>query len=121
MVLVSVRDLLFRSKIQEAAARAGVPFRFAPRGAALAEAVRETGGSVLLVDLNQPGALDEVRAARGAGASRIVGFLGHLQAELMEQAAAEGVEVLTRGQLVSRLDELLRGAAAGEPGTPPAP
>jgi predicted aldo/keto reductase-like oxidoreductase len=66
---------------------------------------------VLLVDIAQPGVLDEVRTARSAGAMRVVGFLGHLQTDLMEQAVAAGVdEVLTRGQLVNRLDELLRAA-----------
>jgi hypothetical protein len=41
---------------------------------------------------------------------RVVGFLGHLQADLARAAADAGVdEVLTRGQLVQRLDELLLG------------
>ena len=112
MVLVSVRDLLFRSKIQAAAERLGVPFRFAPRGGNLDQAARDAGGGLLLVDLTQPGVLEEVRAARGAAALRVVGFLGHLQTDLMDEAAAAGVdEVLTRGQLVNRLDDLLRGAA----------
>jgi hypothetical protein len=40
---------------------------------------------------------------------RVVGFLGHLQAERMAEAAAAGAdEVLTRGQFVARLPELLR-------------
>jgi hypothetical protein len=123
MLLIAVRDLLFRSKIQAAAERLDVPFRFAPRTGGLDQALREAGGGTVLVDLNQSGVLDEVRAAREAGATRIVGFLGHLQTDLMDEAGAAGVdEVLTRGQLVNRLDDLLRDAGGGAPAgeAPPA-
>ncbi|HTP25767.1 MAG TPA: hypothetical protein VMK12_08925 [Anaeromyxobacteraceae bacterium] len=41
--------------------------------------------------------------------TRVIGFLGHLQAELMEEARSIGVtEVLTRGQLAARLESVLR-------------
>jgi hypothetical protein len=110
MVIVAVRDLLFRSRIQSAAERLGVPFALAARGASLEQAVREAGGGTLLVDLTQPGVLAEIAAARGAGAARVVGFLGHLQTDLMAEAAAAGVdEVLARGELVKRLDGILSG------------
>jgi DNA-binding NarL/FixJ family response regulator len=108
-ILVAVRDLLFRSKISAAAERLGVPIRLAPRGTPLADAARELGGGTILVDLNEPGALEGVAGAKAAGAARVVGFLGHLQREHMEAATAAGVdEVLTRGQLVQRLDDVLR-------------
>lgn len=109
MILVAVRDLVFRSKIHAASERLGVPVRFAPRGAPLEEAARESGGGTILADLSEPGVLESVRAAKRAGASRVVGYLGHLQADLMRDAALAGVdEVLTRGELVRRLDEILR-------------
>jgi hypothetical protein len=55
--------------------------------------------------------VEQVPAAKGAGATRVVGFLGHLQADLMEASQRAGVdEVLTRGQFVQRLDDILRGA-----------
>lgn len=109
-VLVAVRDLMFRSKFQEAAARTGVDVRFAPRDRPLAEAIRELGAGTVLADLNEPGALDALRGAAG-GNVRAVGWLGHLQQDLMDAARAAGVEVLTRGQLVAKLDGILRGAA----------
>jgi hypothetical protein len=113
MILFAVRDLLFRSKLQAAAERLGAPFRFAPRAGTLEQAVREVGGATVFVDLTQPGVVEEVPGARSAGAVRVIGFLGHLQAELMQDAAAAGVdEVLTRGQFVNRLDDLLRRALA---------
>lgn len=111
-ILVAVRDLLFRSKILAAAERLGVAVKAAPRGAPLAEAARDLGGGTILVDLNEPGVIEQIGPAKAAGGARVVGFLGHLQRDLMETAAAAGVdEVLTRGQLVQRLDELLRGSA----------
>ncbi len=108
MVLVSVRDLMFRSKIQEAAGRLGVALRFAPRDGPLEQAVRDAGAGTLLVDLTQPGVLAEVTAAKRAAPVHVVGFLGHLQTDLMEEASAAGVdEVLPRGELVKRLDAVL--------------
>jgi DNA-binding NarL/FixJ family response regulator len=119
MVLVSVRDLLFRSKIEAAASRLAVPVRLAGRGVPLREAIRESGAGTLLVDLAQPGVVDEIRAAKGSGALRVVGWLGHLETALMDEARAAGVdEVLTRGQLASRLDEVLRTAGGGETAAP---
>lgn len=109
MLLVAVRDLVFRSKIHAASERLGLPVRFAPRGAPLEEAAREAGGGTILADLSEPGVLQGVRAVKRAGPARVVGFLGHLQEDLMRQAADAGVdEVLTRGELVRRLDEILR-------------
>jgi DNA-binding NarL/FixJ family response regulator len=108
-VIVAVRDLVFRSKIFAAAERLGVEIRLAPRGTPLSQAARELGPGTVLADLSEPGVLGEVAGAREAGATRVVGYLGHLQADLMEAAVAAGVdEVLTRGQLVQRLDGLLR-------------
>jgi len=109
MLVIAVRDLVFRSKIHAAAERLGVAVQLAPRGTPLAEAVQGVERPTVLADLGEPGAIDQVRAAKAAGPLKVVGFLGHLQEGLMQQASAAGVdEVLTRGQLVSRLDEILR-------------
>jgi len=108
-VIVAVRDLVFRSKIFAAAERLGADVRLAPRGTPLAEAVRRLGPGTVLADLSESGVVAEVPAARQAGARKVIGFLGHLQTELMAEASAAGVdEVLTRGQLVQRLDGILR-------------
>jgi hypothetical protein len=109
-ILVAVRDLVFRSKIHAAAERLGVAVKFAPRGTPLSEAARALGEGTVLADLSEPGVLEDVPAAKRAARVRVVGFLGHLQADLARAAADAGVdEVLTRGQLVQRLDELLLG------------
>lgn len=111
-VLVAVRDLVFRSKIQAAAERLGVELRLAPRGAPLADAARALGEGTVIADLGEPGALDAIRAAKGASRVRVVGFLGHLETELARAASEAGVdEVLSRGQFVQRLDDVLRRGA----------
>lgn len=110
--IVAVRDLAFRSKILAAAERLGAGARIAPRGTPLDEAARELGPGLLIVDLGEPGVIGQVEAAKAAGATRVVGFLGHLQEDLRAEALRAGVdEVLTRGQFVRRLDELLLGSA----------
>jgi hypothetical protein len=107
--IVAVRDLVFRSKILAAAERLGVEVRIAPRGTPLEEAARTGGPGTLIVDLGEAGVVEQIPAAKRAGAARVVGFLGHLEAERMEASRAAGVdEVLTRGQFVQRLDEILR-------------
>ena len=108
-LIVAVRDLAFRSKILAAAERLGVEVRLAPRGAPLSQAARDLGPGMVIADLGEPGVVAEIPAAKQAGATRVVGFLGHLQEDLMRAAAEAGVdEILTRGQMVQRLDGLLR-------------
>lgn len=108
-ILVAVRDLMFRSRIQEAAQRAGVAVSFAPRGTPLAASLAALAEGTVLADLNEPGAVEAL--AQAAPGVRRIGWLGHLQADLMASARAAGIEVLTRGQLTGRLEALLRESA----------
>lgn len=113
-LLVAVRDLVFRSKIHAAAERLGVPLRIAPRGTPLSEAARDLGPGTVLVDLSEPGVVEEVRRVKRAGGVRVVGFLGHLETELARAARDAGAdEVLSRGQLAGRLDDVVRSATGG--------
>lgn len=108
-VILAVRDLVFRSKILAAAERLGVDVRIAPRFSPLAESARDLGPGTLIVDLGEAGVVEQVAAAKGSGATRVVGFLGHLQVDLADRSREAGVdEVLTRGQFVQRIEELLR-------------
>jgi DNA-binding response OmpR family regulator len=118
-VLVAVRDLLLRSRITETAERAGVRVRVAPRGVPLSQAVRELGPTAAVVDLAEPGVLDELRRVRTESGVHVIGFLGHLEVSLAAAATAAGAhEVLSRGQLVARLEAVLR-SVAGEAAPPP--
>ena len=116
MILAAVRDLLFRSKIDAAARRLGVEVAFAPRDTPLSAAARDRPPELVLADLGEAGAMDELRAIRSElPGVRLVGYLGHLRADLRDEALGLGVEeVLTRGQLAASLDDvLLRGTARG--------
>jgi DNA-binding response OmpR family regulator len=111
-ILVAVRDLLLRSRIAEAAERVGVPIRIARRGVPLAVSALALGHGTALVDLAEPGVLEELRRVKAAGGVRVIGFLGHMQTELAAAALEAGAdEVLSRGQLVGRLEGVLRAAA----------
>jgi DNA-binding NarL/FixJ family response regulator len=109
VLLVAVRDLFFGSKIDAAARRLGVPIAWVPRGAPLVTAARERRPDFILADLGEPGTAESLRAILAERPrTRVIGFLGHLQADLMDEARAIGVEeVLTRGQLASSLDDVL--------------
>ncbi len=109
MLLVAVRDLFFGSKIDAAARRRGVPVAWAPRGVPLADAVRERRPDVVLADLGEAGAMDALRALLAdRPATRVIGYLGHLRTDLMDEARAIGVEeILTRGQLSASLEDVL--------------
>jgi DNA-binding NarL/FixJ family response regulator len=116
MILAAVRDLLFRSKIDAAARRLGVEVAFAPRDTPLSAAARSRPPELVLADLGEAGAMDELRAIRTElPGVRVVGYLGHLRTDLRDEALGLGVEeVLTRGQLAASLDDvLLRGTARG--------
>ncbi|HUK66875.1 MAG TPA: hypothetical protein VLV17_08625 [Anaeromyxobacteraceae bacterium] len=113
MLLVAVRDLLFASKIDAAAKRLGVEIIWAPRNVPLSAVALDRHPGTILADLGEAGMMGELRAIRASAPStRVVGFLGHLRHDLMEEARAIGVaEVLTRGQLAASLDEVLQGSA----------
>jgi len=113
MLLVAVRDLLFASKIDAAAKRLGVSLDWAPRNVPLSTVALDRRPGSILADLGEQGILAELRAIRaGAPATRVVGFLGHLREDLMDEARSIGVaEILTRGQLAASLDEVLLAAA----------
>ena len=62
------------------------------------------------MDLNAAGALETLRALRtDQPGLRVVGFLGHLQTGLRDEAQALGAEVLTRGQLTASMERVIGG------------
>jgi DNA-binding response OmpR family regulator len=109
-LVVSV-DLLARSRIEDAAARAGWKVESAtPRS------LGELGGSsgeLLVLDLDAGGKelLEVVTAKRAEGAlpKRIVGFYSHVDKELGAAAAAAGCDAMPRGKFWRTLPELLSG------------
>jgi DNA-binding NarL/FixJ family response regulator len=110
-VVALVDDLMFLSRIREAARAAGVEVR-AVRGVdAVVQASRD-GARLVLLDLDSPRMpWSEALAAlagQPASAPATVGFFGHVHAETGRAAEAAGCTlVLPRGAFVGRLPALL--------------
>lgn len=105
-VLAIVDDLLFRGKIEAAAA--GCPVRFA--GGAEPLPAAEPPWTLILVDLNLTSAdvLAVIRRAAQA-APAVIGYCSHVQQALQAQALQAGcTRVLPRSAFVQQLPELLR-------------
>ena len=99
-----VRDLLFASKISAAAQQAGVAFKVIRDPAKLAG----ENGDRLIVDLNQPAALEAAAQWKTESNGRVIGFVSHVDRETIDRASELGIDqVLPRSQFVARLPELL--------------
>ncbi len=121
-VLVAIRDLFFASKIDAALAHGDVdpPLR-ATRGEPLLAQVRAHRPARVLVELSEPGMLEEVRALKSdpaLAAAEVVGYCRHTAAETIREAKAAGCDlVLTQGEFAGALPALLRGGPLpGKPG-----
>jgi CheY-like chemotaxis protein len=118
LVLAVVDDLLFLSKIQEAARAAGLAVR-AARGpaAALPDLAGAAGAVAVLVDLDSARLplkewLPALRADARTSALPVVGFFSHVHAERGREAQAAGcTRVLPRGAFVQELPRLLADLA----------
>jgi CheY-like chemotaxis protein len=110
MILAIVDDLIFLSKIQQAADVLRVPLEIA--NPADAEP-RATGCAAVLIDLNHRSgaAVDMVRRIKANPATQhlpVVGFLSHVQADLAVQARAARCDmVLARSAFTQQLPRLL--------------
>jgi CheY-like chemotaxis protein len=116
-VITVVDDLMFQSRIREAARGAGVEIRSARTPKDVLEAARD-GGRLVLVDADSSRlpwgeAVAALRADASLAAVTVVAFLSHVHAERAEAARAAGASrVLARGAFVLELPRLLAAAAA---------
>jgi CheY-like chemotaxis protein len=112
MVLYVVRDLLFVSKIREAAEPLGVPLTGVRDVEGLSTLAH--GARLVILDLTLPQSLRalEVLATTPATADvPTVGFVGHERTDVMETARALGCrQVMAKGEFAGKLPELLRDA-----------
>jgi DNA-binding NarL/FixJ family response regulator len=113
-VVYLIRDLLFVSKIREAAERLGVQVQGAREAEACAAAARDA--RLVIVDLRLPDALralELLATAPETAGVRSVGFVDHERTDVMETARALGCgRVLAKGQMAAELAALLREAVA---------
>ncbi len=115
MVIVAVDDLMFASRISSAAKALGVAIAFARSPEAIVEAVRTTTPRLVILDLNSVKVrpLEAVMALKSdpaLAAVPTVGFVSHVQTELIAEARQAGVDqVMARSAFVAQLSQLLRG------------
>jgi CheY-like chemotaxis protein len=116
VILAIVDDLMFTSKIRTAATHLGVPLVFARSSAAALSEMRASAPSLVILDLNSPrtdpiGTVSAMKADPALAAISTVGFVSHVQTELIDRARQAGVgEVMARSAFTERLPEiLLRG------------
>jgi hypothetical protein len=99
VAVLEVKDLLARTRLTDAAVAEGW------------EVARSVSGEadLVIVDLDQPSALERVRVWRSAApGARIVGFVSHVDVATRDAAAALGVEVMTRGAAASGARAIFR-------------
>jgi DNA-binding NarL/FixJ family response regulator len=113
-------DLLFRSKIDDAARRSGLELRVAKSLEQLERHLEKREPSVVFVDLeadspDPAAAIHTIRERMGEGAVRIIGFAGHTNIEAIEAGRAAGATVvLARSGLTSQLPTLVERVAEAE-------
>lgn len=113
MILAIVDDLMFVSKIRAAAGQGGVAVSFARSSAAALEAMRKETPSLVIFDLNNPrtdplGTIGTMKADPELASIPTIGYVSHVQADLIEAARRAGVdEVLARSAFSEHLPAIL--------------
>lgn len=124
-VIALVDDLMFLSRIREAARATGVELQAVRGGPQLLAAVRD-GARLVLVDADSQrlpwrAAVETLRGEPAAPPIPVVAFVSHVNADHAAAARAAGASrVLARSAFVAELPELL-GRAARNPLEEPAP
>ena len=120
-VIAVVDDLMFVSRIREAAKGRALEVKTV-RTAADALTAARAGARLVILDLDSPrlptaAVLAELRADASLAALPIVGFFSHVEAQRGRDAAAAGcTTVLPRSAFVQKLDGLLAEAAGASGG-----
>ena len=116
MVIVAVDDLMFASRISSAAKALGVEIAFARSPEAIVEAVRTKAPRLVILDLNSVKvrpleAIAALKANPALAAVPTLGFVSHVQTELIGAARQAGVDqVMARSAFVTQLPQLLQGS-----------
>jgi hypothetical protein len=108
-VVYLIRDMLFSSKLREAATQLGLDAKGAPDPAALARAA--PGAKLAIIDLRLDRAieaLDALAADPALADIPRVGFVDHEKLDVMDAARAHGcTQVMAKGEFAKRLPSLL--------------
>jgi CheY-like chemotaxis protein len=116
VILAILDDLLFSSKIRTTAKPLGVAVSFARSREGALDAMRAETPALVIFDLNNPrtdplGIVAAMKADPGLSTVPTVGFVSHVQTDLIEAARAAGMdEVMARSLFTMRLGEILARA-----------
>jgi|SRR5580700_684632 DNA-binding NarL/FixJ family response regulator len=106
-ILALVRDLMFSGRIMAEARAAGANVHIVRDPKSL-EGATDTQASLMIVDLNLPGAIEAAADWQKKGPRRVVGFVSHEDAQTISQARSAGIDqVLARSRFVQILPQLL--------------
>ena len=109
-VIVAIPDLMFRSKVIEAANALKVDFEVVRDPDEVIQKVRAEKPKLVLMDL-QAAALRPLDTIKSLDGVPVVGFLAHELLDLRDQALAAGcAQVLTKGQFAASLPQILSRA-----------
>lgn len=120
-VLLVISDLIFRSRIDDAARHANVPLRVAKSMEQLERHLSKETPSLAIVDLESDtidtaAAIRRLRATLGGDSLRIVAYAGHTNLEAIKAGRDAGAGVvLARSGFIAQLPMLL-ARAPQEPG-----
>jgi len=110
-VVYLVQDMLFTSKIREAAKSFGLTAQATRDPAALAAAAAATDAKLVILDLRLATAIDALAALAAEPAARCVlsvGFVDHEKTDVMDAATAAGCgQVMAKGQFSNALPKLM--------------
>lgn len=115
MILFAVDDLMFTSKITSTASQLGVPVVVERTAERVLERIRELRPRLVVFDLNSARVrpletLASIKADLELASVRTVGYVSHMQGDLIAAAWAAGVdEVLARSAFVAKLPQILKG------------
>ncbi len=116
-VLLVISDLLFRSRIDDAARHASVPLRVAKSMEQVERHLSKEAPSLVIVDLecdtiDTAAAIRLLRGMPGGDALRIVAYAGHTNLDAIKAGREAGAGVvLARSGFVAQLPTLLARAA----------
>jgi CheY-like chemotaxis protein len=112
-VVALIDDLFFQAKVAETARQIGVDVRICAAPEPLLAEIGKESPKLAVLDLNaQSDALGVVKQLR-AKAIPVIGFLSHVQTELIERAKAAGcTEVMPRSIFTRNLATILSRAKA---------
>ncbi len=115
-ILVLVRDLMFSGRISAEARAAGINIKIIRDPAQVSAGDQPASYSLMLLDLNLPGAIEAAVEFNQRTSAPTIGFVSHVDAATIAKARGAGItQVLPRSRFVQLLPQLLRDPLSAPP------